>query len=180
MTYVEKELRTLGFKLVESGQKRVVLSISHLKLQFDCACLSYPDIKALGCPLHHTDPGGSWPVEEAKRIASLMVRGVISDELEKHRKRNKELVVDLMCKSAELSDASDIVKRWRTELEIVASKTGHNLCWIWIPLLLKQTLGHTGNWPDPEQVSEEEFKAGCDDFRDCVFHKRTMSLIPPK
>ncbi len=95
-------------------------------------------------------------------------------------KTNEELNIALMRKSADLSDASDTVIRWRAELEIVATKTGHNLCWIWIPLLLKQTLGHTGNWPDPENVNEEQFKAGCDDFRDCVFHKRTMSLMPPK
>lgn len=99
-------------------------------------------------------------------------------EIERLREVNRGLNIDLMRKSAELSDVGDIVKRWRAELEIVASKNGHNLCWIWIPLLLKRTLGHTGNWPDPENVTEEQFKTGCDDFRDCVFHKRTMTLKP--
>ncbi len=72
MTYVENELRPIGFK-TESKQgnifkQKVVLSIGHLKLRFDCVCPAYPTIKALGCPLHHDGPGGSWPVEEAKKI----------------------------------------------------------------------------------------------------------------
>ncbi|MBX4190329.1 hypothetical protein KW791_03495 [Candidatus Parcubacteria bacterium] len=97
-------------------------------------------------------------------------------EIEALKKRNAELNIALMKKSAQLSDAEDTLKHWRTELEIVASKTGHNLCWIWIPLLLKVTLGHTGNWPNPETVTEEEFKAGCDEFRQCVFVTKTHSL----
>ena len=72
MTHVEQELKPFGFNLVESSQAKVVLSISHLKLQFDCVCPAYPNIKALGCPLHSTSPGSSWPVEEAKRIAPMI------------------------------------------------------------------------------------------------------------
>ena len=70
VTYVEKELLPIGFMVVgsESTDKKVVLSFGHLKLQFDCCCPAYPYIKALGCPLHHSGPGGSWPVEEAKQI----------------------------------------------------------------------------------------------------------------
>ena len=43
-----------------------------LKLQFDCNCPSYPNIKSLGCPLHHSGPGSSWPVDEAKKIAGRL------------------------------------------------------------------------------------------------------------
>ena len=70
---------------------------------------------------------------------------------------------------AELSDAQDILKRWRAELEIVASKSSHNLCHIWIPNLLKNTLGHTGSFPDPDGMTEDEFRQGCDDYRSCIF-----------
>lgn len=69
MTYAEDELLPLGFHLKEKDGERVVLSISHLKLQFDCGCPAYPNITALGCPIHHPGhPGDSWVVEEAKKI----------------------------------------------------------------------------------------------------------------
>src|SRR3989338_1270422 len=83
--------------------------------------------------------------------------------------RNSELVADLMRKSAQLSDAEDTIKRWQAELEIVASKTGHNLCHIWIPDLLKKTLGHTGGFPDPENMTREEFEYGCKIYQDVIF-----------
>lgn len=73
-TYAEKELQPLGFHLVSEERdalgfaRQVVLSLSHLKLLFDCACPAYPNISALGCPLHHDGPGGSWPIETAKRL----------------------------------------------------------------------------------------------------------------
>lgn len=76
MTYVEKELQLLGFKTISKEgnifKKRIVLSISHLKLQFDCNCPAYPSIRSLGCPLHHKGPGGSMPVEEAKKIPAII------------------------------------------------------------------------------------------------------------
>lgn len=69
MSYVEDELLSLGFRLEERSDERVVLSINHLKLQFDCSCPAYPSIIALGCPIHHPGhPGGSWPVDLAKKI----------------------------------------------------------------------------------------------------------------
>ncbi len=67
---------------------------------------------------------------------------------EELQKRNKELNIKLMKTQAQLSDAEDILRHWRVELEIVASKSGHNLCHIWIPGLLKRILGHTGGFPD--------------------------------
>lgn len=75
--YAEKELLQTGFKRVnEVGETRisstaVTLSMGHTKIRFDCVCPSYPQIRALGCPLH-TKFGSSWPVEEAKCIARLL------------------------------------------------------------------------------------------------------------
>lgn len=76
MTYAERELQPLGFRLLATEldslgfERKTVLSFGHLKLQFDCVCPAYPSIKALGCPLHahETSLPGSWPVEEAKKI----------------------------------------------------------------------------------------------------------------
>lgn len=74
MTYAEKELRPSGFKLEREERngfglaQRVILSRGRLKFQFDCVCPLYPNIKAMGCPLHHEGPGGSATVEEAKKI----------------------------------------------------------------------------------------------------------------
>lgn len=78
MTYAEHELQLLGFRLsateVDSVgiERKIVLSHNHLKLQFDCVCPAHPSIKALGCPLHHEGPGGSWPVETAKKLPQAL------------------------------------------------------------------------------------------------------------
>jgi len=78
MTYVERELNPLGFQTVSREgyiglERQVILSFSHLKFQFDCVCPAFPAIRALGCPLHHReDFGGSWPVEEAKKVAAII------------------------------------------------------------------------------------------------------------
>lgn len=90
-------------------------------------------------------------------------------ELVEVKKRNEELVVEIMRKSAKLSEASETLKRWRTELEIIAEQKGHNLCWAWVPRLLKATIGHTGKYPDPEKVTREEFKLGCKVYQDDLF-----------
>ncbi len=71
MTYAEKELLPLGFRKVEETENKVILFLGHLKLQFDCVCSAYPNIKALGCPLHHSGPGSSWPVDGAKKVVTL-------------------------------------------------------------------------------------------------------------
>ncbi len=78
MTYVEKELQPLGFLLVRQDERHgvvtsVVLAIKHLNLVFNCGCPAYPNIRALGCPLHHDGPGGSWPVEDAKSIPATVI-----------------------------------------------------------------------------------------------------------
>lgn len=90
--------------------------------------------------------------------------------------RNGELVVDLMRDSAKLSEAEEKLKRWRTELEIVAEQKGHNLCHTWIPNLLKNTLGYTGNFPDPGRMTKTEFKMGCKFYQDDIFGPDTVPL----
>lgn len=105
----------------------------------------------------------------------------LKDELAKVRTKGEELNIKLMRTMAKLSDAEDIIRRWRAELEIVASKDGHNLCHLWIPLLLKSTLGHSGNFPDPDNVSGEEFAHGCvhyhkDIFPDCGFRLKVVNV----
>ncbi|GEM_PF-7065120 len=89
-------------------------------------------------------------------------------------KRNKELVVDVMRQSARASEAEETLKRWRTELEIVAEQKGHNLCWTWIPRLLKSTIGHTGKYPDPDNVTRAEFELGCRAYQDDIFGLLTL------
>lgn len=98
-----------------------------------------------------------------EQLDDLEMRLMVLDQ------RNKELVIDLMRKSAEASEAQEQLKRWRTELEIVAEQKGHNLCWMWIPRLLKATLGHTGKYPDPEKVTRAEFELGCRTYQDDLF-----------
>lgn len=92
----------------------------------------------------------------------------------------QDLNIKLMRTMAKLSDAEDTLKRWRTELEVVASKGGHNLCHIWIPELLKRTLGHTGNFPDPEKLTKEEFKLGCKFYQDDIFGPDKIPLCSGK
>ncbi len=96
------------------------------------------------------------------------------------RQRNKELVIELMRKSAEASEAQETLKRWRTELEVVAEQKGHNLCWMWIPRLLKNTLGYTGKYPDPDTVTREEFELGCKAYQDDIFGPVIPLLEPPE
>jgi hypothetical protein len=79
MTYAERELLPLGFRLIDTKadtfghERQVILAFGNLKLLFDCVCPSYPAVKALGCPLHahETSAPGSWPVEDAKKIRNV-------------------------------------------------------------------------------------------------------------
>lgn len=79
MTYAEQELLPLGFYLAEKENdeigfaRKIVLSFGHLKFLFECVCPAYPTIKGLGCPLHHDGPGGSWPIEDAKKIPAAIL-----------------------------------------------------------------------------------------------------------
>lgn len=97
----------------------------------------------------------------------------LREEIARLSRRNKELIIELMRKSAKLSEAEETLKRWRTELEIVAEQKGHNLCWMWIPRLLKATLGHTGKYPDSDNVTREEFELGCQAYQDDIFGQKT-------
>lgn len=91
------------------------------------------------------------------------------DEIQRPRRRNQELTIELMRKSTEASEAEETLKRWRTELEILANQKGHNLCWAGVPRLLKNTIGHMGKYPDPESVTRKEFELGCRAYQDDVF-----------
>lgn len=91
------------------------------------------------------------------------------NEIERLKKRNEELVKDVMRQSARASEAEETLKRWRTELEIVAEQKGHNLCWMWIPRLLKATIGQIEKYPDPDNVTRAEFELGCKAYQDDIF-----------
>ncbi len=99
------------------------------------------------------------------------VLGTLWDKIAKLQVRNIELVSELMRQSAELSEAKEKLKRWQTELEILADQKGHNLCWVGIPKLLKNTIGYTGVYPDTQGVIREEFRTGCDIYIDDIFGK---------
>ena len=96
------------------------------------------------------------------------------------KRRVGELNVQLMRKSAEASEASETLRRWRLELELLADQKGHNLCWARIPRLLKATVGHTGEYPDPENVSPEEFAQGCVVYHGDLFGKCGIKLVVAK
>ena len=78
MTYAERELQPFGFRPTDEKRNgaghtlSITLVVNHLMLLFRCGCPAYPNIKALGCPVHHDGPGGSWPVEIAKRIMAAI------------------------------------------------------------------------------------------------------------
>lgn len=102
-------------------------------------------------------------------------------EMERLKSQKRDLNIALMRKSAEFSDVDETLRRWRTELEIVASKGGHNSCHIWIPELLKKTIGHTGNFLDPENMTSEQFAEGCvafhkDRFGDCGVRLQVIKI----
>ena len=108
----------------------------------------------------------------------------LQEESRRIKATNRELNIDLMRTQAKLSDAEDKLRRWETELEIVASKTGHNGCHIWIPELLKKTLGHTGNFLDPEKMTPEQFAEGCvayhcDRFGSCGVILKVVKIDGP-
>ncbi|MBI3633802.1 MAG: hypothetical protein HY226_05960 [Candidatus Vogelbacteria bacterium] len=92
MTYVENKLIPIGYRLVsKKANKQVVLAWSHLKLQFDCVCPIYPIAKALGCPLHHEGPGGSWPVKMAEEIVvALTMQTTQSNSLDDSESTQEE------------------------------------------------------------------------------------------
>ena len=82
---------------------------------------------------------------------------------------NKELNIVLMRKSAEASEAQETLKRWRTEIEVLRDQRGHNLCHMGIPRLLKVTLGDSAPYPDPENITAEQFAAGCIEYHKSLF-----------
>lgn len=71
--YAEKELVPLGYKVVKQDSRHATFCLEGISIEvhvnLSCTCPAYPNIHALGCPLHHVGPGGSWSIEDAKRIA---------------------------------------------------------------------------------------------------------------
>lgn len=93
----------------------------------------------------------------------------LREEISRLKVRLGQMAVDLMRKSAEASEAQETLKRWHTEIEILADQKGHNLCWVGVPRLLKNTVGHIGKYPDPETVTRVEFEIGCRAYQDDIF-----------
>ena len=96
----------------------------------------------------------------------------LRNELDRVKIERDKLNIDLMHESAKASEAREELKRCKLEWEIVADQTGHNLCWAAVARALKATIGHTGKYPDPENVTPEQFAQGCvayhcDLFPDC-------------
>lgn len=76
MFYALEQLAPLGFSLVTGNDRQIVLQLGHTQLVFDCACPAYPEIKAMGCPLHHAGRGSSSPVCDAVVIAKALKIGL--------------------------------------------------------------------------------------------------------
>jgi len=111
-------------------------------------------------------------IEELENIIAKLKSNVVKLETE-----SRVLNLELMRTDAELSDVADTLKRWRAELEIVASKKDHNGCHIWIPDLLKRTLGHTGSFLDPEKMTPEQFAQGCVAYHSDRFPNCGIKLV---
>jgi len=107
-----------------------------------------------------------YPTEREKFQHELHI---LRQEISGLKVRLGQMAVDLMRKSAEASEAQEKLKRWQTELEVLADQKGHNLCWAGVPRLLKNTIGHTGKYPDSENVTREEFEIGCRAYQDDIF-----------
>ena len=94
--------------------------------------------------------------------------------------KNRELNIALMRKSAEASEAQETLKRCRLEWEIVADQKGHNLCWRGIAIALKKTIGHTGKYPDPDNISSEQFAHGRVDYHRDIYPDSGTKLVVVK
>ena len=67
-TYLERELGVRGRLEVGFGavKDRLTITVRGERIEIECVCPAHPHITAMGCPLHHYGPGGSWPVEHLK------------------------------------------------------------------------------------------------------------------
>ena len=87
-----------------------------------------------------------------------------------------------MRESAKASEAREELKRCKLEWEIVADQSGHNLCPHAVARALKATIGHTGKYPDPNNVNGEQFAYGCVDYQaslypDCEFRLEVINTV---
>jgi hypothetical protein len=107
------------------------------------------------------------------RFIWILVRFFAKDpalsELASLQQRNAELNLKLMRKSAEASEAREELRRWAIEIERVADQRGHNLCFIDLPRLFRETIGDRGGYPDFQGLTRTEFEAGCRAYQDDLF-----------
>jgi hypothetical protein len=106
---------------------------------------------------------------------------ILQARIKELEQKNEELNIALMKKSSEASEAREELKRIRTEWEIAADQKGHNLCHRAIAVALKATIGHSGKYPDPENINGEQFANGCveyhgDTFPDCGYKLKVVKV----
>ena len=101
-------------------------------------------------------------------------------QLEQLRKRRDELVVEVMTRSGEVSDAQAEVRRLRTAIEIHRDQTGHNLCWLNDVELWTALEDGSTEYPHATIVPPEEFFVGCKAFYESRFTGRTDRTAPDR
>ncbi|MBI3274359.1 MAG: hypothetical protein HYZ69_04410 [Candidatus Colwellbacteria bacterium] len=104
----------------------------------------------------------------------------LREELSKVNIRAGQLAVEVMRKSAEASEAKEELERCKLEWRIVADQKGHNPCHAAVSKALKRTIGYTGIYPDPDNVSPEEFAQGCVVYHGDIFGECGVKLVVVK
>src|SRR3989344_1669205 len=94
-----------------------------------------------------------------ERIAEL------GAQLDSLKQRNQELVLELMQRSKEASEAREELIRFRSEIDICADQHGHNLCWWDAVNILRNARGGRLEEPYFGVPPENEFLLGCIGFR---------------
>ena len=95
-------------------------------------------------------------------MASASERDVsLESQIGTLRARQDELVVEVMTKSGELSEARSEIRRLRAAIEDHREQTGHNLCWLNDVELWKALGDGDAAYPRETVVSADEFFVGC-------------------
>lgn len=98
------------------------------------------------------------------------ISGILQDKIKELEEKNKELNIALMRSQAKEAEAREELKRCKLEWEIVADQgLGHNSCHAAISRALKNTIGHTGKYPDPDNITAEQFAHGCVSWHSDIF-----------
>lgn len=83
--------------------------------------------------------------------------------IESLRKRNRELVIEIVRRSAEASEAREEVRRLLGIIQTHKDQTGHNLCFMNdINLWRKAFKDSSIEYPHDTIPPEEEFEPGCE------------------